>query len=155
MSRRAIAAVLVLGLAAGCARVAESRFNPFNWFGGSTEVATLTPPEGYAAAPVDRRPLMDQIAALSVDRTPGGAIVRATGLPPSQGWWDGELVAAGEPEAGILTLQFRAVPPARPSRVSTPRSREVVVGLFLSDRELEGLREIRVNAARNARSARR
>lgn len=157
MSRRLIAAICLIGLSAGCARVSESRLNPFNWFGGSREVQSIEPAEGYDPVAADPRPLMDQVTQFAVERRPGGAVLRATGLPPTQGYWDGELLALndGEPVDGVLEYRFVAAPPATPSRVSTQRSREVVVGAWLSDQDLAGVREIRVTAARNARAARR
>ncbi|WP_172961022.1 hypothetical protein [Oceaniglobus roseus] len=154
MARRLIATLLILSVVAGCARVSNSRLNPFNWFGRSQAVTAVpvTPDETG-----DPRPLIDQITTLEVERTPGGAIVRATGLPPTQGHWDGELLLVGDedPVDGVLQYQFRIMPPPAPTRVSTPRSREVVVGLYLTRQALENVREIRVSAARNARAVRR
>lgn len=154
MIARFIVLITLSGLLAGCAGIAESRFNPFNWFGRGAEVETFDPLD---ARPADPRPLIDQVTELVIERVPGGAIVRARGLPPTQGYFAGDLVSASPdtPENGILTYQFRIVEPRSPQRVSTPQSREVVVGLFLSDQTLQGIREIRVEAARNARSARR
>ncbi len=153
MIGRLILALTLLGVLAGCARVAESRFNPFNWFGRSQEVQTVAPGE----IPQDPRPLVDQVTELVIERVPGGAIVRARGLPQTQGYYDGALVSEtrNAPVDGVLTYQFRVVPPAEPQRVSTPRSREIVVARFLSDQALQGVRSIRVEAASNARAARR
>lgn len=153
MIGRLILILTLVGMLAGCASIAESRFNPFNWFGRGQEAETLAPGE----RPADPRPLVDQVTELVVERVPGGAIVRARGLPPTQGYYDGALVSEtrNTPEDGVLTYQFRIVEPATPQRVSTVRSREVIVGLFLSDQTLEGVRSIRVEAARNARVARR
>ena len=71
MVRSAITLVLLVGLLSGCATVRESRFNPFNWFGSDEE----------SLSPIDveneRRPLVAEITSLVVERTPGGAIVRA------------------------------------------------------------------------------
>jgi hypothetical protein len=153
MAGRLITAALILSVAAGCGRVADSRLNPFNWFGRSEPVAVAPAPERGA----DPRPLVDQVIALSIDRNPGGAIIRATGLPPQQGFWDGELVALndGEPVDGVLEYRFHIKPPAAPTRVSTQASREVIVGQYLSRIALENVREIRVTGARSARAVRR
>lgn len=153
MTARLIVWMTVLGLLAGCASIAESRLNPFNWFGRSQEVAAADP----LAVPEDPRPLIDQVTELVVERTPSGAIVRARGLPPTQGYWDGTLVAdnRGEPVDGVLTYRFRVIPPADPARVSTVQSREVVVGQFVSQQALAGVRQIQVVAARNSRAVRR
>lgn len=151
MRRNWIIASLVLALLTGCG-FGQSRFNPLNWSGGSRDV-----PAASAAGDVqtDTRPLMSDISGLSVEATQGGVIVTARGLPPQQGWFDGELVPIGAVEGGRLDYAFRAAPPFEPTRVSTPQSREIVVGVFLSDRELRGVSEIRVTGTRNARAVRR
>lgn len=152
MNRRLIVLLVALAATAGCSTIADSRLNPFNWFGRSREVATSATVE-----PADPRPLMAQVTRLAIEQTPGGAIVRATGLPPSQGYFDGELVPVSDGVAvdGILEYEFRAFPPPAPTRASTPQSREIVVGLFLTDQEMAGVRQIRVDAAENARAASR
>lgn len=146
-----IVTMLLAASLSGCSRVAESRLNPFNWFGQSE-------PEPPAVVVVqDRRPLVAQVTELAVERTPGGAIIRATGLPPTQGWFAAELVRA-TPEgasADVLVYSFRAVPPRDAERVSTVQSRELTVAVHLTDLELAGVRVIRVTGAQNARSVRR
>jgi|SRR6056297_115699 len=154
--------VAVMALSA-CSGVRESRLNPFNWFGGSqAEERTLAPRGGYGAEEADPRPLVDRVIALQVDRTPGGAIVSAIGLPPTQGWWAAELVPVnadieGRPVAdgGVLGFEFRIVPPPGPRRSGTPPSREVSAGLFVTDQELAEVRSVTVAGADNQRSARR
>lgn len=157
MTRTLIATVLILGTLAGCGRVAESRLNPFTWFGGSESSPTLAPEGGYGDAKQDFRRMVDQISALNIEQTPGGAIIRARGLPVEQGYYDGELVSVSDdkPVDGVLEYQFRIRPPLAPTRVSTEQSREVVVGLFLSNQALNGVREIRVVTQRNTRAVRR
>ncbi|SFP56533.1 hypothetical protein [Tranquillimonas alkanivorans] len=152
MGRGLLTAIVIVGTAAGCARVADSRLNPFTWFGGSSEVAVTE-----EAAVTDGRPLMDRVVALTVDPTPGGAVVQATGLPPQQGYWNGELIPspADVPGDTVAEYQFRVAPPFEPTRVSTPQSREVVVGTYLTQEQLAGIREIRVVGAGNALAVRR
>ena len=159
MMNRAILAATLLALLAGCG--GDSGLNPLRWLGSRSETETLVPVE--AAALPDTRPLMYQVTSLRLDPTYTGAILRATGLAPTQGWWAGELVAEERAPAppgslaarDVLTYTFRAVPPPGPTRVSTPQSREVVVGLTLTNRELAGVREIRVRGDRNALAVRR
>ena len=153
MSRRLIVLLVVLGTAAGCSRIANSQLNPFNWFGNSRSVAAAT----SAAEAPDPRPLVAQVTRLTVDQTPGGAILRATGLPETQGYYEGALVSVtdGVPVDGVLEFDFRAFPPPVATRSSTAASREIVVGLFLTDQDLAGVRQIRVNGAGNARVASR
>ena len=138
-----------MALLAGCATVSESRFNPFNWVGQDEEGTPVA-----TRVITDPRPVVAQSSALSIDQVPGGAIVRAVGLPERQGFFAGALVqqAAGP---GILSYTFRVVPPPEATRVSTEPSREIVVGLFVSDQTLAGIRQIQVSGATNARAVRR
>ncbi len=148
-----MALVLALG---GCASIRDSRVNPFNWFGQSSEVATLTPDGGWTTQ-LDNRALAAEISDMAVERYPGGAIIRAAGIMPTQGWWDAELVAQneGRPLDGVLTYEFRVAAPRTQTRVSTPQSRTVSAGLRITDRRLDGVRTIVVRGAQNARSVRR
>ncbi|WP_241524099.1 hypothetical protein [Oceaniglobus indicus] len=154
MTGRLIATLMILTIAVGCGRVADSRLNPLNWFGSSRPVA-VTPVT--ASETGDPRPLVDQVIALRIDRNAGGAIIRATGLPAQQGYWDGELIALndGEPVNGVIEYRFHIKPPLTPTRVSTQQSREVIVGQYLTRQELDNVREIRVSGARNARAVSR
>ncbi|PHQ80247.1 MAG: hypothetical protein COB65_11530, partial [Thalassobium sp.] len=111
-----LSAAIALTLS-GCARIAESRFNPVNWFGRSTveasaptEIRPLVP-EGRRAQVVEGRELVQSVTAMRIDRTPGGAIVHATGLAATQGYFNAQLVLAGI-ENGVMTLDFRAEVPA-------------------------------------------
>ena len=150
--------VIVLGMAvllglSGCARVAESRLNPFNWFGGAeTETATAAPAE----IDTDPRPRVAQVTSLTIEPTPTGAIVRATGLPPTQGWFAAALVPeTDEPVNGEMVYVFRALPPEEAQRVSTVQSRELSVARSLSQQDLAATRLVRVVGAQNALVARR
>lgn len=140
-------------LLAGCGRVRESRLNPFNWFGRSEEeTGTVAPVQEVR----DPRPLVDQITALTIEPTPTGAIVRATGLPPMQGWHSAALVAQSDgPVGGEMVFHFRAIPPVGATRVSTAQSRELTVATRLTADELAVTRLVRVVGARNARVVRR
>lgn len=133
-----------------------SRLNPINWFRTAPEAETLEPFE--ILQPEDGRPLVSEVTSLTIERTPGGAIVRATGLPPAQGWYDAELVSEDvdeEPVDGVLTYTFRARPPLDPTRVSTVQSRELSAAVYLSDITLARTSTIRVTGETNARVARR
>ena len=153
--------IMALGLAtavAGCG-ITQSRLNPLNWFGRPDGVATEERRDLTDVAPAifeDPRPLVDQVTSMAVERTAGGAIVRAEGLPLRQGSYSVDLVPenGGVPVDGVLVLSFRALPdPAAPQGTAT--SRLVVGGAFLSDGALAGVRSIRVQAARNALVANR
>ena len=141
---------------ADCGRIRDSRLNPFNWFGGSqAETAQSTTTPGEIS---DGRQLVAQVTTLEVTRTNYGAIVRATGLPPTQGWWKAELKAAngGQPdEKGVITYRFLVFQPPKATAVSTPQSRELTAAAFLSNTKLDAITRIVVEGASNSRSANR
>ncbi|MGR3512806.1 MAG: hypothetical protein ACU0GG_08580 [Paracoccaceae bacterium] len=154
MTGRALILGLMLTTAvSGCARVADSRLNPFNWFGSaeleSTASATVEIEE-------DERPRVAQITSLRIEPTPTGAIVRATGLPPTQGWYDVELVPESDgPVNGEMVYVMRAAAPDGALRTSTVQSREVSAGRVLSQQDLAATRLVRVIGGQNALVARR
>ncbi|MFZ1728405.1 MAG: hypothetical protein WBO29_07745 [Albidovulum sp.] len=152
--------ILALMLAAltltSCGRIRESRIlNPFNWFGRSQESQVVAVADPNVIA--DGRLLVAQVTELEIARQPGGAIVRASGLPPTQGWWNTELIADndGQPVDGVLTYRFVIAKPIGQTRVSTPQSRELTVATYLSDIKLAEVRQIVVLGAENSRSVRR
>lgn len=142
--------------AAGCDRVRDSKLNPFNWFGQSEEAPAVIP-ETASGIPSDPRSLVAQVVTLEVATAPGGAIVRANGLPPTQGWWDAELVAenGGEPVDGVMTYRFVVAQPIGAKPASTPQSREVTAAAFLSNIDLASISRIVVTGATNSRSSSR
>ena len=148
-----VALVATLALA-GCGGLRESRLNPFNWFKSQR---SGPPADDLTAQNADPRPLIDQVTRLEVRATPTGAIVAAAGLPPTQGWWDAELVAEndGKPVDGVLTYRFVVMQPPYAARVSTPQSREVTAGAALSTFDLAEVRRIVVAGERNSLSSSR
>jgi hypothetical protein len=145
---------LVLGLAvavAGCGGLRESRLNPFNWFRKSEPRETIVLPKEQA----DARGLVEVVLSMSVEPMPGGAIVRARGQTPTQGYWQAELVPQPLTEDGSQVYEFRIFPPPGKADVNTPQSRQVDVAIFISNVKLENLREIVVQGATNARASRR
>ena len=80
VSRRHV--VLGLGLAlSGCAGVRQSKLNPFNWFKKSQPRETIVLPDQQS----DGRTLVDTVLSMQVEPIPGGAVVRARGVTPTQG----------------------------------------------------------------------
>ena len=145
---------VVLGLAvalAGCGKVRQSKLNPFNWFRKSEPRETIVLPGKQE----DPRPLVDTVLSMQVEPIPGGAVVRARGVTPTQGWWDAELVPQPVDENGRLVLEFRIFPPLERTAQGVPQSREVVVALYQSNIKLDPVREIIVQGETNARAARR
>ena len=152
MVRTTVALCLALA-ATGCG-LAQSRLNPFTWFGKrETVVVDGRRPvtEGAVLILEDPRPLVDQVTSVSVERAAGGAIVKAEGVPIRQGSYNVDLVPenGGVPQDGTLVLSFRAIPDLVQPQ-GTVRSRAVFGGAFLTDGDLAGVRAIRVQAARNA-----
>lgn len=148
----ALALICALGLSA-CGGWRDSRLNPSNWFGKSREVVALEAPT--EDADLKGRSLVQSVLSMTVEPYQGGAIIRATGLPPTQGWWEAELVAQPVDENGVLVLDFRVFPPVAPWPAGTQPSREIVVAIALSNIKLEPVREIVVRGETNARSSRR
>ncbi|WP_095589280.1 hypothetical protein [Actibacterium ureilyticum] len=154
MKRPLIAALICTLMVAGCARVRDSRINPFNWFGQSEQSVNVAVVQQQ---PADPRPLVLQITDLRIDRAPGGAIVHAVGLPPRQGYWQAELVRARnvQAEPGVLVYDFRAWQPVTPTGTGTPFSRELTAARFLSDQDLAQVTTIVVRGQENQRLSRR
>lgn len=150
LSRRLFVVSTAAALA-GCGGFRNSRLNPRNWFGRSQPRETIVLP----AEQSDPRPLVDAVLSMSVEPIPGGAIVRARGQTPTQGWWKAELVPLPIDDNGVLVYEFRLLPPLARTDVNTPQSRQVDVAIYISDIRLDRVREIVVQGATNARSARR
>lgn len=159
MLRATLLGTAVLLTLSGCARIADSRLNPLNWFGNSREVA-VTPtgevrplvPESRRVQVVDARPLVQSVVSLSVDRAPTGAVVRATGVAATQGFFNAELVFAGI-SGGVLTLEFRAQAPSGFEAQGTARSRQISAAYSIDSTTLAAIRTVRVQAATNARTS--
>jgi hypothetical protein len=154
--RRTIVVMGMLTVLSGCGGFSESRLNPFTWFGGGSDAPdTLVPVDQVLFA--DSRPLIPEVARVEIDPTPGGIILRAVGLPPTEGFWDGELIvenANPEPVDGVLSFQFRILPPPFTAAPGTPRTREITVGRFITWQELDGVTVLRVVGERNERTIR-
>lgn len=150
MKRALLVAMLALSVT-GCAAIGQSKLNPFNWFKSSqpSEAIVLQPEAA------DARALAAQVTELEVLPYSAGAIIRATGLMPTQGWWDAELVARPIDENGVLVFDFRVFPPLTDTPAGTAQSREVTVATSISPQKLESVREIVVQGESNARSSRR
>ncbi|GGA97143.1 hypothetical protein [Allosediminivita pacifica] len=169
---RGLAVLVVSALVlSGCATVRDSRVNPFNWFGGgsgggrvvqSADAAAnpLIPqrrnsvlrndaPEVYPGRPVG------QIAELSFEPRPGGAILRVTGVADTPNVFDVRLTRAeAAEEPGTVTFTLEAVQAQGPAG-ATVAARSVTAAAWLADQELAGVSEIRVQGARNVQVARR
>lgn len=163
---RSLPLCLCLSLAiGGCAQISTSRFNPLNWFGPSQPVAQPVAQTTDAAAPdtalrplvpenrqvvvTDARVLVAQITELRIEPLPSGAIIRATGIATTQGFFNAELVPVGV-ENGRLTLEFRVESPTGFAPTGTAATRRITVALEIDNAGLAAIRSIRVQAAQNA-----
>lgn len=150
--RKPIAAILIAAtLLASCGVMRQSRLNPMNWFKKSEPVAMVA----VDGTPADKRQLVADVTGLTLEPYPGGVLIRATGLPPTQGWWDAELVARPVDEKGVLIYDFRIFAPLTQTAANQPQSREITVATSLSTIKLQAVSAIVVQGANNARSSRR
>ncbi|MEP1198276.1 hypothetical protein [Tateyamaria sp.] len=164
--------IATLGLSA----CGESRLNPVNWFGNgrSQPPAKITPVETNPLIPTEERGNLfstfgrrevvytgtpvDQVTELVVEKVPGGAIVRASGLSAYDGPFGVQLTPINEdaePVDGVLTYRLEAERPRNAGRTTATQVRVVNVAIKLTDRELAGVRTIRVEGVRNAQTSAR
>ena len=141
----------------GCARIGQSRLNPFNWFGRSASETVAVSDVAAGPTRADILPLVAVVTEMRIDRAPGGAIVHAVGLPAVQGYFGAEMVVDTDVDApaGTLVINFIAAPPVTREPQGSERSRELTAALFLSEQSLAGVRTITVRGAQNQRSSRR
>ncbi|MBS0122663.1 hypothetical protein [Thetidibacter halocola] len=167
MGRAALILILSGALVAGCGGFGESRFNPMNWFGRSVSTpvdpnATVNPLIPQRSESVLRRPRQDaayagslvgEVTELLVERRPGGAIIRTTGVADYQGPFELRMVPVEDAGDGVLAYEFRAY--QAPGPRGTDLSRTVTAAVWVTDSELAGIRTISVKGARNERTSRR
>lgn len=148
-----VLALTGLFLLSACGGIGSSNLNPFNWFGGQDEPEPFLPPE--AEVQTDPRPLVQDVVSVSIEQTPGGAILHARGVTPVAGWHSADLVLdPARTGNGVLAFGFRAAEPGAPSR-GTGNARTLTAATYLSDGDLAGVREIQVYTATTIRRLRR
>ena len=168
--QKALSALVVSALVlTSCGTIRDSRLNPFNWFGRSQSTAVASDGTGAANplirqrrasifrpdAPAYSGQLLGEVSELLIERRPGGAVIRVTGVADRLGPFEARLVKnEDQSQAGTLAYDLRAYQPPNPTTQSDwPRT--VTVAVHLTDQDLRDVREIRVNAARNVRTSRR
>ena len=139
-------AILCVVAVSGCG-LGQSRLNPLNWGGARTE--------RIERAAVAARPVVEQVVSLEAEPTRGGVIVTAVGLPPTQGWWQADLVRVASADPSVLVLDFEILEPLEPRPAGTQPSREVLTGAFFTTQELAGIGTIAVQGRSNRRSVSR
>ena len=147
-----LALVLVLG---ACGWVGGSRLNPMNWFSSESQ-ESIAPAGGWEDGS-DRRALVPVVIEAELLRTPEGAVLRATGQMPSQGWWDVQLrpVNDARPVGDALIYEFVAAGPLTATAVGSEASRQVTAGVKIGNAQLANVRRVVVRGAQNARELRR
>jgi hypothetical protein len=139
--KRALILMTVLGLTlGGCGK---TNLNPLKWLSKSRKDAQV---EVYAA-PVDPRGLIATVVTLEIEPLRSGVLVRATGLPPTQGFWDAALVPLPNDGSDHLVFEFRIFPPSVPAADGTQVSREITAAASVTTFDLSGITVIEVRAA--------
>ena len=167
-------AVLISTLALpGCSSIRDSRINPVNWF-GSDDTSAATEPEAsdnplipvstgifssdgrrddfYGGSPIQT------VTEVTLERVPGGLLIRATGVSLTQGAYDVRLTPVSEdenPQDGVLAYRLEAMKNEDIAAQGTIASRTVTVARKLTDQELGDTRIVRVSGVQNTVEARR
>lgn len=149
MKRTLLVALCAVLVVTGCARISDSRLNPFNWFGGAQREKRFELPTEAA----DDRALAPQVLDLSVEPYSGGALVKAVAQTPDQGWWDAELVARPLDADGVLVYDLRMFPPLIETPVGPNTSRQITVVAAISSVMLDRVTKIVVQGEGNALSS--
>lgn len=97
---------------------------------------------------------LGEVTEVLVERRPGGAILRVTGVADQQNAFAVKLIRVEE-ESDDSTVTFALKAVQAQGKVGTEASRSVTAALWMTDHQLEGVREIRVKAKRNVRAVRR
>ncbi|MGV6839259.1 MAG: hypothetical protein ACWA40_03595 [Planktomarina sp.] len=128
---------------AGCGAIKSSKLNPGNWGNGQTDQAQtikpLTPDMTEAPAFVDTRALIDRLQTVEVSNVTGGILIRAVGQASEGRAYGAALVPAGL-QGGALTFAFR-------SKVTAGTAVPVTVALFVPEKDLRGIRSIKIQGA--------
>ncbi|MEM6618391.1 MAG: hypothetical protein AAF761_06150 [Pseudomonadota bacterium] len=104
------------------------------------------------------RTLVSRVKQARFQRTRDGGIIHATALPPRTGYYDAVLFSPTglvPDETGTVVLELRAKEPLFATATGTERTREIEVGIFMSNQELARARQIVVVANGNAIRLRR
>ena len=129
-------AILALTAMTACGGF-SSRLNPFKWFKRSAPVAVVS-----AETPADPRPLVANVLSMQIESYPGGAIVRATGLPPTQGYWRPNWCRARSMKKARWCWNSTSSRPQVAAAVVNQQSREITVAYNLSDIKLQQINQI-------------
>jgi hypothetical protein len=146
MKQMLIISGLMASLLAGCGDKSAVK--------GQQVRQTLAPSNGYAEF-VDTRLFVPAVSNISISPTTSGAIITATGLVPSLGYFDAQLVPTTQRGAADMVLEFRIRAPKSNPGTGTAKQREVTVARSISAAELATLRTVTVQTASGSRTIRR
>ncbi|MCQ0969908.1 hypothetical protein MLD63_05650 [Paracoccus sp. TK19116] len=165
---RTIASLLAVVAVAGCGIGSrDSGWNPLGWLGGGGRTQTLEPEGGYEAASTDPRQGIAQITGARWELLNEGRLLIVTGITPTKGYWDAELVPENPDPTdrlrpgpdGVLRLRFVAAPPPPDSVAARlparPEVDTITTALTLPNQTLARMTEVVVTGATNAVSIRR
>jgi len=143
--------VLILGLVMGLTLAAcgKTDLNPLRWLSKARKgavVETFVPP-------ADPRGLMDKVVGLQIEPVRTGVLVRATGMPPTQGFWDAALVPLPNDGSGQLVFEFRVFAPTVAASAGTTATRQITAVASVTNFDLTGVTSIEVKGSQNAMSA--
>lgn len=147
-------------LLSGCGSFSgDSGLNPLGWFGGGDRADTLAPKGGYPTVAEDSRQPIAHISNATMKDVPDGKLLVVTGMAPTKGWWDAELIPETQEVAGrlrgdadgILRLRFVARPPYSDSvdarTPANPNVDMITTAIPISAITLTSLRGITVSGA--------
>ncbi|SEN91173.1 hypothetical protein SAMN04489859_102197 [Paracoccus alcaliphilus] len=162
MRRLTVPLLMSALLLAGCGgRFSDSGWNPLRWMDrGQRAPQTLAPDGGYGLAG-DERPSVPQLLGVRWEPLNEGRLLVVTGIGPTKGYFDAELITAvAQPEGrispdpdGVLRLRFVALPPppdAPAARLpANPAVDTITVALPLSHTQLAAVQRVEISSASN------
>ena len=157
MLRKLGVLVVILVALSGCARVSESKLNPLNWFDRAPETTAgetvqrkpLVPAQAEVTI-IDARVLIETLSSAYHEPSSDGAILRATGIAASQGYFNAELVLV-DITNGVLTYDFRVEAPTGYDAIGSAASHQITVATAIDSASLRGVRGVVVRGVNESK----
>ena len=157
MLRKLTILVVIAVSLAGCSRVSSSKLNPLNWFDRAPETTNEAAVQRKPLVPaqtevmiVDARVLIETLSSASLDPSASGAILRATGVAASQGFFNAELVLV-DVTNGVLTYDFRIERPTGYEAIGPTASRQITVATLIDAAVLRGIKAVVVRGGNGSK----
>ena len=99
---------------------------------------------------VDARVLIETLSSASLDPSASGAILRATGVAASQGFFNAELVLV-DVTNGVLTYDFRVERPTGYEAIGPAASRQITVATLIDAAVLRGIKAVVVRGGNGSK----